>query len=87
MDPHAEVKVLAPKRRKCGPIMSKTRSADEAAAHGIKMRAAEGVEVRPDFVVCCASVTNALLCRLRMRTRSRRGRRRCVRTLWSALQA
>ncbi len=60
MDPHAEVKVLAPKRRKCGPILSKTRSADEVAAHGIKMRelaAAEGVEVRPDFVVGCASVT------------------------------
>ena len=53
--PDAEVK--APKRPKCGPILSKTRSADEAAAHAIKMRdlgAAEEAEVRPDFVVCCA---------------------------------
>jgi hypothetical protein len=56
--PDAEVQALAPKRRKCGPILSETRSADEAAAHAIKMRdlgAAEEAEVRPDFAVCCAS--------------------------------
>ena len=55
--PDAEVK--APKRRKGGhPGLSATRSADEAAAHAIKMRdlgAAEEAEVRPDFAVCCAS--------------------------------
>ena len=54
--PDAEVK--APKRPKRGPILSETRSADEAAAHGIKMKvmgAAEEAEVRPDFAVCCAS--------------------------------
>ncbi len=52
--PDAEVK--APKRPKCGPILSATRSADEAAAHAIRMRdlgAAEEAEVRPDFAVCC----------------------------------
>ena len=60
--PDAEVKALAPKRRKCGPILSETRSADEAAAHGIKMKAmaaAEEAEVRPDCVVCCAGVTTS----------------------------
>ena len=60
--PDAEVKALAPKRRKCGPILSATRSADEAAAHAIKMRelgAAEEAEVRPDCVVCCAGVTTS----------------------------
>jgi hypothetical protein len=34
----------------------------EAAAHAIKMRqlaAAEEAEVRPDFVVCCASATSS----------------------------
>ena len=53
--PNAEVKAPPPKRRKCGPSLSKTRSAEEAAAHAIKMRemlAAEKAEVRPDFVVC-----------------------------------
>ena len=74
--PNAEVKAPPPKRRpKCGPSLSKTRSAEEAAAHAIKMRemlAAEEAEiiaradeherklreqVRPDFVVCSASVT------------------------------
>jgi hypothetical protein len=56
--PDAEVK--APKRPKCGPILSATRSADEAAAHAIRMKAmaaAEEAEVRPDFAVCCASAT------------------------------
>ena len=59
--PDAEVKALAPKRRKCGrPGLSATRSADEAAAHAIRMRelgAAEEAEVHPDFVVCCAGST------------------------------
>ncbi len=59
--PDAEVK--APKRRKGGhPGLSATRSADEAAAHAIKMRdlgAAEEAEVRPDCVVCCAGVTTS----------------------------
>ena len=36
--PNAEVKAPPPKRRKCGPSLSKTRSAEEAAAHAIKMR-------------------------------------------------
>jgi hypothetical protein len=68
-------------------------------------------EVRPDSVVCCASVTSLMLCRLHSEqpkqpssSRSGRrircvagtppraeegcitGRRRCVRTLWSAVQ-
>ena len=59
--PDAEVK--APKRRKGGhPGLSATRSADEAAAHAIKMRqlpAAEKAKVRPDFVVCCAGVPSS----------------------------
>jgi hypothetical protein len=40
--------------------LSATRSADEAAEHGIKMKAmgaAEEAEVRPDFAVCCAGAT------------------------------
>ena len=63
--PDAEVKALAPKRFKCGrPGLSETRSADEAAEHGIKMKAmghgaAEEAEVRPDCVVCCAGVTTS----------------------------
>ena len=119
--PDAEVKALAPKRFKCGrPGLSETRSADEAAAHGIKMKAmgaAEEAEVRPDCVVCCAGVTSsdqcsagtpprgaeerggggegasglcALLCKrdyVLMLCRNSAVRRRCVRTLWSAVQA
>ena len=57
--PNAEVKAPPPKRFKRGrPGLSETRSADDAAAHAIKMRdlgAAEEAEVRPDFAVCCAS--------------------------------
>ncbi len=59
--PDAEVKAPPPKRPKRGhPGLSATRSADEAAAHAIRMRelgAAEEAEVRPDFVVCCAGST------------------------------
>ena len=45
--PNAEVKAPPPKRRpKCGPSLSKTRSAEEAAAHAIKMRQLPATEKR-----------------------------------------
>jgi hypothetical protein len=74
--PDAEVKALAPKRFKCGrPGLSETRSADAAAAHGIKMKAMaadEEAEVRPDCVVCCAgSTTSDALQALRRKERKR----------------
>ena len=58
MDPHAWGETPPPKRPKRGPNRSKTRSTDLAAAHDIRMREL----VRPDFVVCFASVTSSLLC-------------------------
>ncbi len=80
-DTHAEGKAPAPKRPNRG--LSGRQSEDEKAAHCIMMKELAAAEVRPDSVVCCASVTSLMLCRLhseqpKQPSSSRSGRRiRC----------